>query len=127
MNHHIIRSITAVACLLGAVGCREINDVRRAGPAGAPRSNNSLHLEQSDAKFGMTGYQPGLTQSHTGNGQMGTAGLRAHGGGPAATRPAIITDEPVGLAPDQHIGTTSRVRDIRVVSDPTTHAVTRLP
>jgi hypothetical protein len=124
----LLRTITAIATVIAAVGCREINDVRHAGPAGAPRAQTPLHLEDHSPKFGMNGYQPGLDSSRTGDGRMNTAGLPARGGGPAATAPSVDTSDPTSLAPDQHIGSsTNRVRDIFVVTDPTSRAVKKLP
>jgi len=124
----LLRTITAFAILASAAaGCREINDIRHAGPAGAPVSRTPLHVDDTSPKFGMTGYQPGLGIGHTGDGRMGTAGLPARGGGPAATAPNVITNEPTSLAPDQHIGSSSnRVRNIFVVTDPTARTVKRL-
>jgi hypothetical protein len=112
---------------MASAGCREVNDIRHAGPAAAPRAKTPLHLEDRSPKFGMNGYQPGLDSSRTGDGRMGTAGLPARGGGPAATRPSDINDEPRSLAPNQHIGSsTNRVRDIFVVTD-TSRAPKKLP
>lgn len=94
-------------------GCRELRDIEHhvAEPPPPQRLPNT-----PQAQFGMTGYQPGLGVGRTGDGRLGTAGLPARGGGPEdATSKQVL---PLSLAPDQHIGTGSRVRTIRVITDP---------
>lgn len=94
-------------------GCRELRDIQQ--DTVPPPTPQPLARTQ-DPQFGMTGYQPGLQVGRTGDGRLGTAGLRARGGGPEDTTKQVL---PYALAPDQHIGTPSRVRSIRVITDPT--------
>jgi hypothetical protein len=94
-------------------GCRELRDIQHHHAEPPPLQ---ALPRTPEAQIGMNGYQPGLYIGRTGDGRLGTAGLRARGGGPEDAMSKQVL--PYGLAPDQHIGTGSRVRSIRVITDP---------
>ena len=117
-------SVSRIAFIMavGVFACRDLEHT------GAPLAGTASTLKQADkvnesgtGRIGMNGYGRFLQEGYTGSGAPMTAGLQGRGGGPVSASPS---DEGArSLGPNEHFGTSHRVRPLTVTLDDGTTAL----